>query len=87
MCLKKLPEVCSVEACSVEACSVEACSVDDTDFVDWLWWLCFANLRPSSNFQRIKTSLDWAATILETLVYSPGRQQRKGGCPGRQTIV
>lgn len=51
------------------------------DFVDWLWRLCIANLRPSSNFQRIKTSLDWAATILETLIYTRGRQQRKGGCP------
>ncbi|KAI0220416.1 Thyroid adenoma-associated protein [Lamellibrachia satsuma] len=51
------------------------------EFVDWLWGLCVSNLRPSSNFQCFKTSLDWAATILDTLIYQPGRQQRKGGCP------
>ncbi len=56
--------------------------VDRTlEFLDWLWRLCVDGLHPGSNYQRLKTCLDWMEAILDSLTHIPGKHQRKGLTP------
>ena len=55
------------------------------EFLDWFWRLCIDNLHPGASYQRLKTSLDWIAAILDTLTYQPGKHQKKGYTPQKVT--
>ena len=60
--------------------------VDQTlGFLDWFWRLCIDNLHPGASYQRLKTSLDWIAVILDTLTHQPGKNQKKGNTPQNVT--
>lgn len=51
------------------------------EFVQHVWDLCVGYLHMGTSYQRLKSSLDWMAVILDIFTYQPHNSQKKGITP------